>query len=170
MDPRSNSTSGLGLPQSGNDTGQLPSIHAPQSFHAPDTPASHFDAPAPVEQNTSPQMGAMPISGAVPMQPQSMAIGQSNITATPSVDPPTAQSPQTTEQQLAQYSAEATSSFQAGPEDDTDTAFDEEWVNKARAAVLQTQADPYLQSQLLGKVKAQYIKLRYNKDIKVSEE
>ena len=53
---------------------------------------------------------------------------------------------------------------------DSDSALDEEWVNKAREIVQKTHADPYLQSKELGKIKAQYIKVRYNKDIKDSEE
>jgi hypothetical protein len=56
------------------------------------------------------------------------------------------------------------------PADDVDTAFDEEWVNKAREVVARTREDPYLQSQTLGKLKAQYIKARYNKDIKTGDE
>lgn len=161
MDPRSNSTSGLGLPQPGNDMGQLPPIHAPQTFHAPSTPASHFEAPPPQAAQPQPQPPVGPASIQIPV-PASM---QDNSQAA-------AAAPQTTEQQLAQYNAAggSNSSYQAGPVDDTDAAFDEEWVNKTRAVVQQTHADPYLQSQELGKIKAQYIKLRYNKDIKVSEE
>jgi hypothetical protein len=51
-----------------------------------------------------------------------------------------------------------------------DTALDEEWVNKAKEVVLRTQTDPYLQSKEITRIKAQYVKLRYNKDMKVIEE
>jgi len=43
------------------------------------------------------------------------------------------------------------------------------WVAKAKAIVHGTHGNPYLQSHELSKVKAEYIKKRYNKDIKVAE-
>jgi hypothetical protein len=54
--------------------------------------------------------------------------------------------------------------------DDADTPFDEEWAAKAKEIVNHTHTDPYLQSKELSKLKAQYIKARYNKDIKISED
>lgn len=53
--------------------------------------------------------------------------------------------------------------------DDTDL-IEKEWVIRAKAVVEQTKTDPYLQNRELNKVKAEYIKKRYNKDVKVSEE
>lgn len=52
--------------------------------------------------------------------------------------------------------------------DDADL-IEKEWVNRAKAVVEQTKADPYAQNKALGKVKADYIKKRYNKDIRMSE-
>ena len=54
--------------------------------------------------------------------------------------------------------------------DDDSDALDEEWVNKAKAIVEQTKADPYVESKELGKVKADYLRIRYNKQIKVAED
>lgn len=150
MDPRSNNNSGLGLPQPGNDMGQLPPIHTPQSFHAPDTAATHFDTAAP-------RLGA-----AAPVAVQPAA-------ASPVPPTPVAENPAPTPQPQPQPSTEPAAQLppaSAGPVDDADTAFDEEWVNRARQVVEKTHTDPYVQSQELSKVKAQYIKLRYNKDIK----
>jgi cell division septation protein DedD len=156
MDPRSNSNSGLGLPQPGNDMGQLPSIHTPQSFHAPDTAATHFDA-------ATPQIGA-----AVPVaQPMPIAADPAAMSPTPAAaagKPASVPTPQPTSHTMED---EHGSQFSVAPVEDTDTDFDEEWVAKAREVVARTYNDPYLQSQELGKLKAQYIKLRYNKDIKV---
>lgn len=42
-----------------------------------------------------------------------------------------------------------------------------EWVEKAKALVEQTKDDPYLQNKELTRFKADYIKKRYNKDVKV---
>ncbi len=44
------------------------------------------------------------------------------------------------------------------------------WVRKAKEIVNQTTGDPYNQNKQINKVKAEYIKKRYDKDIKVSEE
>lgn len=52
--------------------------------------------------------------------------------------------------------------------DDADL-IEKEWVTKAKAIVAQTKDDPYQQNQEMTKVKADYLKKRYNKDLKVSE-
>lgn len=54
--------------------------------------------------------------------------------------------------------------------DDSGDALDEEWINKAKAIVERTKSDPYQESQELGRVKADYLRIRYNKHIKVAEE
>jgi len=46
---------------------------------------------------------------------------------------------------------------------------EKEWVNKAKQIINQTKDDPYTQSRELNKVRADYIKKRYNKDMKLSE-
>jgi hypothetical protein len=46
---------------------------------------------------------------------------------------------------------------------------DEEWVAKAKEAVARAGADPYLLSQNLAQIKAQYLKARYNKDVKTGK-
>ncbi len=47
---------------------------------------------------------------------------------------------------------------------------EQEWVNKAKAIVERTRQDPHLQNKEINKFKADYIKKRYNREIKVSEE
>ena len=47
---------------------------------------------------------------------------------------------------------------------------EQEWVNKAKAIVERTKEDPRLQNKEINKFKADYIKKRYNRVIKVSEE
>lgn len=47
---------------------------------------------------------------------------------------------------------------------------EKEWVVKAKQIVDHTADDPYLQQAQLTRVKADYMKKRYNKDIKVPEE
>ena len=52
--------------------------------------------------------------------------------------------------------------------DDNDL-IEKEWVNKAKMIIAKTKDNPREQSEELFKYKADYIKKRYNKDIKVSE-
>jgi len=53
--------------------------------------------------------------------------------------------------------------------DDTDL-IEKEWVIKAKEIVEQTKEDPYLQNKEMNKFKADYIKTRYNKDIRINED
>lgn len=42
---------------------------------------------------------------------------------------------------------------------------EKEWVEKAKQIVEHTIDDPYTQQEELGKIKAEYLKKRYNKDV-----
>jgi hypothetical protein len=53
--------------------------------------------------------------------------------------------------------------------DDVDL-IEKEWVIRAKQIVDKTREDPFIQSKELNKIKAEYIKKRYNKEIKLSEE
>ena len=52
--------------------------------------------------------------------------------------------------------------------DDTDL-IEKEWVQKAKDIVARTKDDPRAQNREMGVFKADYVKKRFNKDIKVSE-
>jgi hypothetical protein len=52
--------------------------------------------------------------------------------------------------------------------DDADL-IEKEWVTKAKAIVAQTKDNPYEQNKAMNQVKADYLKKRYNKDLKVGE-
>jgi hypothetical protein len=52
--------------------------------------------------------------------------------------------------------------------DDADL-IEKEWVEKAKEIVAKTHQDPYLQNQEMNKVKADYLKKRYNKDLKTGD-
>ena len=56
----------------------------------------------------------------------------------------------------------------AAVEDNLDV-LDQEWADKARDIVEKTKNDPFLQSRELNKVKAEYLKIRFNKHIKVDD-
>jgi hypothetical protein len=46
---------------------------------------------------------------------------------------------------------------------------EKEWVVKAKQIIGKTKEDPYTQSRELNKMRAEYIKKRYNKDVKLAE-
>jgi len=159
MNPQTDPISGLGLPQPANGMTPLPPIHTPQTFHAPDSPAAHFSASTATLPNAP--------TSSLPQAPglQSVQAPVGAIQAASQTSAPTAQTT------LNQINAMATTASQqtATQPEETDTPLDEEWVAKAHVVVNQTHSDPYVQSRELSKLKAQYVKARYNKDIKVSE-
>lgn len=53
--------------------------------------------------------------------------------------------------------------------DDTDL-IEKEWVIKAKEIVERTKHDPYQQNKEVERIKADYLKKRYNKDVKVTED
>ena len=165
MNPQTDQTPGFGMPQPPASIGQAPPMYAPQNFHAPENATTHFTGAAPSVLPTAPSIGPLtgaaapgmvmqqaapiqsaPMPGAIPMP----AIQTAVPTAIPTTAPVTALP------------------VQEQPED-VDTPQDEEWVSKAKDIIEHTHGDPYTQSIELSKLKAQYIKARYNKDVKVSE-
>lgn len=69
-------------------------------------------------------------------------------------------------QQLPQSDDVGTDSFIA---DDADL-IEKEWVERAKDIVHKTKDNPYLQNKAITKMKADYIKKRYNKDIRLQED
>lgn len=51
-----------------------------------------------------------------------------------------------------------------------ETALDTEWVIRAKEIATQLSADPYEQSRQLSTLKAQFIKARYNRDVRTVED
>jgi hypothetical protein len=57
----------------------------------------------------------------------------------------------------------------APPTADDIDLIEKEWVDKAKAIVAQTRTDPHAQNQQMNRFKADYMKKRYNKEIKLNE-
>ncbi len=57
------------------------------------------------------------------------------------------------------------------PDDATDTdLIEKEWVVKAKDIIVHTQNNPYEQQKAMSHFKADYMKKRYNKDIKLEDD
>lgn len=67
------------------------------------------------------------------------------------------------------YAPTGSSSISAGLTADDADLIEKEWVLKAKAIVMHTRSDPRAQNIQINGIKADYLKKRYNKDLKVSE-
>lgn len=127
------------------------------NYEQPDLslPPPRISEPLPVEQapplsspEASPppsQTPSVPVAGTMPMPPITAALPGTSLISGPT--------------------AHITTPVLA---DDTDL-IEKEWVEKAKAIVAGTRDDPFIQSRDVSRFKADYIKKRYNKDIKLPE-
>jgi len=141
MEPQSDKAPGLGLPQPSMERGSAGLDSYKVGYIAPEMGAGGSEAgPGP---------------GAVPMQ----------------APPLPQQQPMTARTHLDALNAPAP--LAAAPPSDADDErddLDEEWVNKAKSIVERTKSDPYIETREISKAKADYLRIRYNKQIKVAED
>jgi hypothetical protein len=123
-----------------------PPIEAPQ----PDLPEENLRQP--VEQGGKPAAQERAPGG--PSAP-----GAAMPVAIPLPTPP-----QMPVQSASNQAVPATASLPTSQDSDL---IEKEWVNKAKQIVERTRDDPYKQSEELTLVKADYLKKRYNKTIKI---
>jgi hypothetical protein len=139
MGPNNNETSGMQLPAPQPE--QLPAVNEnSQADTAPEQGQAAAPEQAKNVTNAAPPAGSMPL----PIFPSA----------------PPAQGSQD------DVSSTTTSHLQADSDADL---IEKEWVNKAKQIVEKTRDDPYKQSEELTVVKADYIKKRYNKTIKLNK-
>ncbi len=128
--------------------------------------ASPTELPQPQEANSGNVaefgVAAIPEKSSTKSSIQDTPLQQSNTTA--AIDPGASQ--------LSDFSVipanDSNQPHGALMADDTDL-IEKEWVIRAKSIVTQTKDDPHLQNKEMNKVKADYMKKRYNKDLKVSE-
>lgn len=137
------------LPQQGPEL-PAPTIPAEaptnRPLEAPPRPAEK--APAKIEQKSS-TVDRQPTT-----QPQSQNTGDDQV-----LQQPAQQQPQPTINQITQDNNPVIA-------DDIDV-IEKEWVNKAKDVVKKTSSDPFEQERQVSKLQADYLKKRYNKDIKI---
>lgn len=132
--------------------------------------ANNFGAPTELPQpqeaggHVIPEQAGSALPETRGKQMPSMAPPTQQPTQAPISDDPQALQPVAPTSAPAQGSA-PTSSLIA---DDTDL-IEKEWVTRAKAIVMHTKDDPHTQNREMNKVKADYLKKRYNKDLKVNE-
>ena len=84
--------------------------------------------------------------------------------------PPAIQLPATDDQSVAPVGPSDQSSPHSPQIADDGDLIEKEWVTKAKHIVEQTKNDPYAQTKEMNKMKADYLKKRYAKDLRVPEE
>lgn len=136
----------------------MPSVELPSPAEEPKTPEYSNKQASQSEQDTSRQI-EQGISIPTPtMQPTAPQIPQpAPTTAAPVVDPHTAPPAGVPGVPVTPPIAE-----------DADL-IEKEWVEKAKQIVQRTKHDPHQQNQEMNVMKADYLKKRYNKDVKLSE-
>jgi len=100
----------------------------------------------------------------------SVEVMPTNGAAAPPTMPPPASLPVTMPAPSGVTPDPSVTASATATDDTTSDNLDIEWINKAKAIVEQTKNDPYMESHELGKVKADYLRIRYNKTIKVVED
>jgi hypothetical protein len=142
MNPSSRETYGINLPPpvAEQSPGSIDGINRPSG--APERRAA--------TPETTPRTGtAQPAMAAPATQPSNQ----------PPLDPVAGQ----------KASSASTSTSVTPPVSDDEDKIEKEWVDKARHIVEQNKHDPHRQSEELTMVKADYMKQRYNKIIKVEK-
>jgi len=124
--------------------------------HPVDATGSSVDASGGAEQGQSHEQQVAPSSSAAPTSP-----------VTPAVAPT---DPSQIAASLGTAATVPLPSTQAGLKAEDIDLIEKEWVLKAKAIVAQTHGDPYTQNKEINKIRAEYIKKRYNKDIKQSSD
>jgi hypothetical protein len=137
-------------------------------------PESKMDLPPPIP----PQEVEMPQEA--PVKRQGSEVNPEFLPAVSTDDPAPAHAQQSQAQASAAVAQALPTAPQAKPQsppthatnpvlaEDVDL-IEKEWVEKAKAIVNHTKDDPNRQSKEINKMKADYIKKRYNKDIQVGE-
>lgn len=138
----------------------------------PQTPESRMDLPPPVPPQE------------VAKAPETDTVKRQGTERNPEFLPPVGQSAQGPQQGPQPVHSQAPASSSTQPVDQTQHGahqssnpvlaedvdlIEKEWVDKAKAIVNHTRDDPHRQNKEINKMKADYIKKRYNKDIQVSE-
>lgn len=148
-----NDNTGLDAASSNESLLDLPPVQVPGAAETAGTPMS--EAPVVTQQGTERNPELLPVQPTGQAQP----------------DPAQTQAaPQAPAQQAATVSTadqSMTVPAVATPQiaDDVDL-IEKEWVEKAKSIVAKTKADPHAQNQELNQVKADYIKQRFNKELR----
>lgn len=98
-----------------------------------------------------------------------LELQQRGNTTVPSVNPFSPAAIVPTSKDTTILAISETSTTHPAIADDNDL-IEKEWVQKAKAIVAKTKEDPYTQNKEMSRYKADYVKKRFNKDVKLTGE
>lgn len=110
---------------------------------------------------------------AIPMNPEHLPVNSEQLSA-PQGQPQTATNPVV--QPVVPVTTDTSASTASTDEDDMPPVAEEvdvmekEWVDKAKKVISETSKDPYQQEKKVSKVRADYIKKRYGKEVQVIDD
>jgi hypothetical protein len=136
----------------------LPSVELPSPAEEPKTPEYSNQLASQSEQDSARQIEQGISAPAPAVQPQSQQQKQPDVDPVNPVVPPHAAPP-----------AGVPGMAVTPPIADDSDLIEKEWVDKAKQIVQRTKHDPHQQNQEMNLMKADYLKKRYNKDVKLSE-
>jgi hypothetical protein len=122
-----------------------------------------FEKPAP--QPSADMIPSVGGHNAYPAAPETASAPPAGIAAQPITAMP-ASAPPPMHQPTSAVPVVASTATTPAVADDIDL-IEKEWVEKAKHIVAQTRTDPYQQNSQMTNFKADYMKKRYNKDIKI---
>jgi hypothetical protein len=147
-----NDNTGLNSVSSNESLLDLPPVQVPGTTEAHPAAASPEAAPPVTQQGAERNPELLPTQPSNQDQPGQLpqpAAAPAAATPAPTADP--------------QATAQAVPTPQIA--DDVDL-IEKEWIEKAKSIVAKTKADPHAQNQELNQVKADYIKQRFNKELR----
>lgn len=122
-----------------------------------------------IPDGSLPEQAAQPMYGAETLRSQAIEAGQTTPPAQGGYVPQPQALPIPPLQQSAPPTLGDPSVAMPTIADDADL-IEKEWVEKAKEIVARTRHDPYEQNKEVERMKADYMKKRYNKDIKITED
>ena len=140
---------------------QIPAMELPAPVAEPQSNLQEGQLNTPVTETATAQAIEQGISQPAPIPTQDPT---TTTPFDPNLGPPPAVSPTTDPGSLVHPAGRLPDIA-----DDNDL-IEKEWVEKAKQIVEHTKLDPHLQNKEISKMKADYLKKRYNKEVKVVEE
>lgn len=157
------------MPAAGSSSVPLTQLPGQSDYRSDQSAMTAADQPQqPLGQQNPPVPGQAP-----PLTMQAAVLSASQAAVTSDIDAnipaaPVAESPMEPAP-IADPSAEA-GALREVPDEAADIdVIEKEWVDKAKQVIAETRTDPYKQVRALHALRADYMKKRYNKDIKLPD-
>lgn len=136
---------------------------------APNSPEAGAHTPQELPRN--PEFVAQPRAEQAPERPAAQEVQPAGpVQGGPALPSPTPAPAQTLQQQVAPVLNPLAAQDGNPASANDEEVIEKEWVDRAKHIVQQTKTDPYKQEQEVSKLQADYLKKRYGKEVKVTND